>query len=202
MWLWFRLIPRLGQGLAGRQPPHDGGPSGGGRLPRLPVLPARIGPVRHAAAVDGLRADRHRERGLGGGVEAGGYFAELKLNVRHNFSLLKRQGRQGQDVVVGTEQIAGQHQVVVVVRLVQHPVIQPCGVDACGDGVPGGNVVGQLVMPEEVGQRHVGRVAHCEAVDHPVPRQHFLISRLGDDDAQLECIQINLQQGGFYDVRK
>lgn len=149
------------------------------------MLAARVGPVYHLVAVCQVCPGLDGNGGLHHRSEAGGHLAELQPHICDHFTLHQRDGGQIKGVIVGAQKVGRQHAVVVVIGPIGDPVVQPRVIGACRDGFRGGAVGGEAVVPEEVVQRHIGGIGHCEIIAHGVAGQQLLVARLGDGYFQI-----------------
>src|SRR5699024_10574948 len=84
---------------------------------------------------------------------------------------------QTETVVIGREQIGSQHLVVrCVIGRIEHSVVEPGAVGTSGQGSGSGNVVGDLVVPIEVLQRHIGGVCHGDVVAHRLAGKNLRVA--------------------------
>lgn len=167
------------------KPTNDCYPTRRCGLPCALIFTAHIGAVDHLIAIDRVSVHHHAQRGIDGRLEAHRNLSKVKIDVGHDLTRLHGNGVEAEAVVVAGEQVARQHLIArVVIGFVEDTVVEPCAVSAGGERRGTRHIIGDLIVPEEGFQRHVGGIGHRQIVAHGLARHDLRVAALGDADAE------------------
>lgn len=182
------LIPCLGQRCDWLESAHDGDPVAHGRLPFIEILATNIASVDDLIAVGNSSLDLDLNAGFDDGSESAGDSSKLKSDIRNIFALDQTQSGSAQPdrIVICGQQVAGEHTVVVYIRLEGDSVVQTLIVGACREAHSIGGIGGEPVMPVEIVECHIRGIGNArEVIPHGRTRLYLMIAGLLDGHAQL-----------------